>query len=78
MSREDLEHFYNDGFGWVCKKCTTAAKPGKDPVSRLLSEGEAEGRSPELSTRALAKWADEERTELECPQCGTRERFKER
>lgn len=78
MARANLENFYNDGFGWICRTCEGARKRSAESVSRLLSEGESEGTSPELSTKALAKWADDERTELKCPGCGIRERFTEK
>lgn len=72
----ELEEFYNDGFGWVCRRCEAEAgaidadEPG---CSRLMREGEGESKHPVLSTRALAKWSDETRSALVCPDCGTAE-----
>ena len=70
----ELEHFYNNGFGWICKRCERNLTP-QDKVdrSRLLREGEAEGKNPRLSTLALAKWADEKRETLVCSRCGVKE-----
>jgi len=71
----ELTHFFNAGFGWVCRKCESELSIADDSQhSRLLREGEAEGKNPRLSNVALAKWADESRTTLECPRCGVSER----
>lgn len=71
----DLSAFYNNGFGWICRQCER--EPGRedeaDDVSRLLTEGEAESKAPEMSNRALAKWADAAQTMLVCPRCGISE-----
>ena len=72
----ELEHFYNAGFGWVCRKCDAELKVEDASLpSRLMREGEAESKDPRLSNRALARWADREHTTLECPHCGTRQTF---
>ena len=70
-----FESFYNDGFGWVCRRCEERMKKEGGPYakhSRLLTEGEAEARSPKMSA-PLAKWADPARTTLVCPECGVTE-----
>ena len=71
----ELNDFYNDGFGWICRHCkprpsTQAASTG---VSRLMREGEGESKSPEFSTTGLAKWADPAHRILTCPACGISE-----
>lgn len=70
----ELSDFYNEGFGWICRQCErelgTASNIG---TSRLLREGEAESKHPELSNRALAKWADAAQRVLVCPRCGISE-----
>ncbi len=38
-----------------------------------MREGEAESKQPELSTSALAKWADPAHRTLICPTCGITE-----
>ncbi len=69
-----LNDFYNDGFGWVCRACERELKPEQtEAVSRLLREGEAESKNPTLANPALAKWADPERRTLTCPRCGITE-----
>ena len=69
-----LKDFYNDGFGWVCRQCERELKDeGVASVSRLMTEGEAESKTPELSNRAMAKWFDAAQTTLICPRCGLTE-----
>lgn len=70
----ELNDFYNDGFGWVCRHCEREFHSGPDGGhSRLISEGEAESKHPQLSNRAMAKWADAEHRTLVCPRCGITE-----
>ena len=76
MNRIDLEDFYNDGFGWICKHCERELKETENSEqtrSRLMSEGEAESKQPRLSNPALAKWLDKEQRTLICPRCGLTE-----
>ncbi|HUF04722.1 MAG TPA: hypothetical protein VMM38_11180 [Aridibacter sp.] len=73
------KHFRNEGFGWTCRRCTEQSVDGeKSGRSRLMTEGESEMKPVELSTPALAKWADRNKSVLECPRCGTRERIPEK
>lgn len=72
----ELNDFYNDGFGWICRHCERESKAAELQVhapSRLLREGEAESKHPQFSTRALAKWADPAQRTLQCPRCGITE-----
>ncbi len=70
----ELNDFYNEGFGWMCRQCERELeRPLHDGHSRLLKEGEAESKRPELSSQALAKWADPAQTVLICPRCGISE-----
>ena len=70
----EIENFYNDGFGWVCKHCerelAESATPAGDKLNRIMREGEAESKQPRLSNPALARWADEVKNTLMCPRCG--------
>jgi hypothetical protein len=72
----EIENFYNQGFGWICRKCDAEA-PHDDDLgpSRLMREGEAESKNPSLSSQFLARWADREHTTLECPRCGITEKI---
>ena len=73
----ELEHFYNRGFGWVCRSCeaelNAASPPDKSAMPRLMREGEAESKNPRFSNDALAQWTDAERNTLQCPRCNLRE-----
>lgn len=77
MENLELNDFYNDGFGWICKSCERELKEQeKDSdakISRLMSEGEAESKQPKLSVLALAKWTDVTNRTLMCPRCGISE-----
>lgn len=77
MKTQQLNAFYNDGFGWICKPCERdLKKQEKDSAkknSRLMSEGEAESKQPQLSVLALAKWVDKTNRTLMCPHCGITE-----
>ena len=69
-----LTNFYNNGFGWICRPCERElGVQSSGETSRLLREGEAESKQPQLATRALAKWADPAQTTLFCPRCGITE-----
>jgi len=72
----ELDDFYNDGFGWICKHCERELETQKKPKpkrSRLMSEGEAESKTPQFSNKAMAKWADKAQRILQCPRCGITE-----
>jgi hypothetical protein len=77
MEKLELNDFYNDGFGWICKHCERELEPQKKVSgkknSRLMREGEAESKNPRLSSQALAKWADAAQRILTCPRCGITE-----
>jgi hypothetical protein len=69
-----LNDFYNEGFGWICRQCDRELQSENTMShSRLLLEGEAESKRPEMSTQALAKWADPAQSILVCPRCGISE-----
>jgi hypothetical protein len=72
----ELNNFYNDGFGWICRACERELQPPPDKSashSRLLREGEAESKTPRFSNSALARWTDNARSSLVCPRCGITE-----
>ena len=80
----ETEHFFNDGYGWTCVRCSgadaalDAAGPGADALPRFFREGESEEREARFSTRALARWKDDSRRTLVCPRCGIEENTKEK
>ena len=70
---QELNDFYNEGFGWICRQCDKDLEAEVNEHSRLLLEGEAESKTPTFSNPALAKWADPEHRTLTCPRCGISE-----
>jgi len=70
-------HFFNLGYGWLCKHCgaENAERKQHNRQNRSPSSLEhAEGRNNgELSSLPLAKWVDEQRQGLACPRCGIEE-----
>lgn len=72
----ELNDFYNDGFGWICRHCELELvdlAAADISHSRLMREGEAESKQPQFSNPALAKWADPVQSILVCPRCGITE-----
>ena len=71
----ELNDFYNDGFGWICKPCERELTTVRDSsgLSRAFREGEAESKTPILANAGLAKWMDNTRQVLMCPRCGITE-----
>ena len=72
----EIDGFYNQGFGWICKRCEqdlrTESPNEYDNLSRVWHEGEAESKQPKLSA-PFAKWLDRAQTQLLCPRCGISE-----
>lgn len=68
----EIDNFYNDGTGWVCRQCErelAASNDSSQKRSRIFIEGEAESKTPELANGALAKWMDKTQMALICPRC---------
>jgi hypothetical protein len=59
-------HFFNLGYGWLCKHCS--AEDAERQRHKQHHNGERKSTS-----LALAKWIDEERHGLACPRCGIEE-----
>ncbi len=73
---DELNDFYNTGFGWICRQCErdlASVKATEQTHSRVFQEGEAESKNPELANFALAKWTDKTRRYITCPRCGITE-----
>jgi hypothetical protein len=60
-------HFFNLGYGWLCKHCSAADAETKQ--SAQPSSGGAQA-APAL---ALATWTDASHHALTCPRCGIEE-----
>jgi hypothetical protein len=73
---QEIEEFYNKGFGWICKRCESELKQtadeSEDNTPRVWREGEAESKQMKLSA-PVARWLDPARSQLICPRCGITE-----
>jgi hypothetical protein len=56
-------HFFNLGYGWLCKHCSAETAERKQQNRHNHA---AHNPQP----LALAKWIDESRSGLICPRCG--------
>jgi hypothetical protein len=69
-------HFFNLGYGWLCKHCSAEDAERKrhnhQSRARFFSEGEAE-KETQMAMLALARWTDSTRQSLTCPRCGIEE-----
>jgi hypothetical protein len=72
----EIDEFYNNGFGWICRRCENDLKTQNENANqnlpRVWREGEAESNRPKLAA-PLAKWLDAAKTQLICPHCGIAE-----
>lgn len=72
----EIDEFYNDGFGWICKRCETDRKAENEAANqklpRVWREGEAENKQTKFAA-PVAKWLDAAKTQLICPRCGIAE-----
>ena len=67
ISMNQTNHFFNLGYGWLCKHCSAAEAERKHSPSQSKNQDTAR---PKL---ALASWTDAERNALICPNCGIQE-----
>jgi hypothetical protein len=61
-------HFFNLGYGWLCKHCSSADTEAKHRPPETSS-----GRQEKKPALALAGWTDASRHALTCPRCGIEE-----
>jgi hypothetical protein len=67
-------HFFNLGYGWLCKHCSAAdcertAQPAQSR-SGFFSHGEPDKKEASAAGLPLATWTDASRHALMCPRCG--------
>jgi len=65
-------HFFNLGYGWLCKHCSAEDTERKQHHHHHHQPGERKATVP-----ALAKWSDEEHHGLTCPRCGIEEHLRQ-
>jgi hypothetical protein len=61
-------HFFDLGYGWLCKHCSAADTEAKQRPTEI--HGRPQQQTPAL---ALAGWTDSSRKVLSCPRCGIEE-----
>jgi hypothetical protein len=70
-------HFFDLGYGWLCKHCSAADTEAKHQVpqsrSGFFSHAEPVKKEAKASGLALASWTDSSRRALTCPRCGIEE-----
>jgi len=59
-------HFFNLGYGWLCKHCSAEDAERKHHDHHNSGDRKTAGL-------ALAKWSDEQHHGLMCPRCGIEE-----
>lgn len=66
-------HFFNLGYGWLCKHCTAEDAERKHhdhgKRARLLAESKPQEKDRSTSVLALARWTDSTHRSLTCPRC---------
>jgi hypothetical protein len=74
-------HFFNLGYGWLCKHCSAEDAEPHHERSGLWSffhpkkeKAETEKKATRLPSLVLARWADAARQSLVCPRCGIEDR----
>jgi hypothetical protein len=70
-------HFFDLGYGWLCKHCSAADAEAKHLPSStgkgFFRSSDTEKQPAELSGLPLATWSDLSRRALACPRCGIHE-----
>jgi hypothetical protein len=61
-------HFFNLGYGWLCKHCSSADSEAKHRPAEVRG-----GQQEQTPALALAGWTDSSRHALTCPRCGIEE-----
>jgi hypothetical protein len=76
---KQTNHFFNLGYGWLCKHCSTEeAEHHEEPggLWRFLQKRGTEEKKSKLPSLVLARWTDPTRRSLRCPHCGIEEMVK--
>jgi hypothetical protein len=66
-------HFFDLGYGWLCKHCSAADTESKQPQSGFLSHVDKQNEPRKPFALALASWTDASHHALTCPRCGIEE-----
>jgi hypothetical protein len=70
-------HFFDLGYGWLCKHCSAAdAEPAHEHhggLAGFFSHPDSNKKEDKTPRLALASWTDSSRHALTCPRCGIEE-----
>jgi hypothetical protein len=69
-------HFFNLGYGWLCKHCSAenAKRHGDEVGPKRPRHGTHDGKTEgQRAGLALARWTDATRQSLTCPRCSIEE-----
>jgi hypothetical protein len=70
-------HFFNLGYGWLCKHCSAADTEAEHQPPEIqasfFSRADSEKKESKSRGLALASWTDSSRHALTCPRCGIEE-----
>ena len=74
----ETNHFFNLGYGWLCKHCSAEDAEhheGRGGFWSLFhkSQPQPEKKIPKLPSLVLARWTDASRQTLSCPRCSIEE-----
>jgi hypothetical protein len=72
-------HFFDLGYGWLCKHCSAADTEAKDQATEtrgFFRHANPQKKEAKTSALALASWTDASRQALTCPRCNIEETIK--
>jgi hypothetical protein len=75
-------HFFDVGYGWLCKHCSAADTEAKHQPREAQAgffgnaEPDQKQSNPPAPALALATWTDPSHHSLVCPRCGIKESIK--
>ncbi len=66
-------HFFDLGYGWLCKHCSAADTESKHSHAGFLSHVDKQKDQSKPFALTLASWTDASHHVLTCPRCGIEE-----
>ncbi|HXD32009.1 MAG TPA: hypothetical protein VN643_12885 [Pyrinomonadaceae bacterium] len=75
---KETNHFFNLGYGWLCKHCSAEDAEHHEERGGFWSffqkaPPQPEKKTPTLPSLVLARWTDPTRQTLACPRCSIEE-----
>jgi hypothetical protein len=71
----ETNHFFNLGYGWLCKHCSAENTEHHEHKGSFwhFFKTEPQPKKPQLPSLVLARWTDASRRTLACPRCSIEE-----